>query len=60
MDEEAMPVTRATVLLIVIMILTIVAVDITLLRHAFWPRLATNIGIVLICGTIYVRFIARS
>lgn len=55
-----MPVTRATVLLIVIMILTIVAVDITLLRHAFWPRLATNIGIVLICGTIYVRFIARS
>lgn len=39
------------------MIAVIVSVDILLFRHLFWPRLMANIGIVLIFGACYLRFL---
>ncbi|MGN6608882.1 MAG: hypothetical protein ACTHMS_17955 [Jatrophihabitans sp.] len=47
----------ATALLAVVMVATIVAVDIVVFRHHFWPRLAANVGIVLIFGALYYRFV---
>ncbi len=40
----------------VTMIAIIVGVDVLLFRHHFWPRLMANIGIVLIFGACYLRF----
>mgnify|MGYP003334440290 CR=1 FL=1 len=38
---------------------TIVGVDLIFFRHHFWPRLAANIGLVLLFGAIYFRFWKR-
>jgi hypothetical protein len=35
----------------------IVAVDLLFFRHRFWERLAANIGIVLVFGAFYFRFL---
>lgn len=39
------------------MVAVIVAVDILVFRHQFWPRLAVNVGIVLVFGAFYFRFL---
>ncbi len=41
---------------VVTMIAVIVGADVLLFRHLFWPRLMANIGIVLIFGACYFRF----
>jgi hypothetical protein len=46
-------------LYVVAMVVIIVGVDVLLLRHLFWPRLIVNIGIVLVFGTGYFRFLKR-
>lgn len=38
----------------------IVAVDVVFFRHRFWARLMANIGIVLVCGALYIVFLKRS
>ncbi|WP_166555734.1 hypothetical protein [Mycolicibacterium sp. CBMA 226] len=38
------------------MIAIIVGVDVLLFRHHFWPRLMANVGIVLLFGACYFRF----
>ncbi|MCX8559942.1 hypothetical protein OS122_03385 [Mycolicibacterium mucogenicum] len=43
---------------VVAMIAVIVGVDVLLFRHLFWPRLMANVGIVLIFGACYLRFLA--
>jgi hypothetical protein len=40
-------------LYVVAMVVIIVGVDVLFLRHQFWPRLAVNIGIVLVFATGY-------
>jgi len=50
--EKALPV----LLWVVPMVVIIVAVDILFFRHQFWPRLAVNIGIVLVVSAFYFRF----
>ena len=47
----------ATVLGVLVMVGVIVSVDILAFRHHFWPRLAVNVGIVLVFGAFYVRFV---
>jgi len=47
------------VLYILLMVAVIVAVDVLFFRHEFWERLAVNIGIVLIFGAFYFRFLKR-
>ena len=39
------------------MIAVIVSVDVLFFRHEFWLRLAVNVGIVLVFGAVYWRFL---
>jgi hypothetical protein len=47
----------AVVLYAVAMAAVIVAVDFAFFRNRFWERLAVNIGIVLVFGAFYFRFL---
>ena len=42
---------------VIAMVVVIVAVDILLFKGRFWERLAFNIGIVLVFGAFYLRFL---
>lgn len=42
---------------IVIMIIVIVVVDLLFFKDRFWARLMANIGIVLIFGAFYLRYL---
>ena len=48
-----------TVLYIVLLIATVVAVDVLLFRNQFWGRLTVNVGIVLVFSAFYFRFLKR-
>ena len=50
----------AVVLYVLAMVAIIVGVDVVFLRHLFWPRLLTNIGIVLVFAVFYLVFLKRS
>jgi hypothetical protein len=41
------------------MIAIIVGVDVLFFRHLFWARLMVNVGIVLVFGAFYLRFLKR-
>jgi hypothetical protein len=45
------------VLYVLAMVGIVVAVDVLFLRHQFWWRLITNIGIVLVFVAFYFRFL---
>jgi hypothetical protein len=49
----------STVLYIVLLIATVVAVDVFFFRNQFWPRLTVNIGILLVFSAFYFRFLKR-
>jgi hypothetical protein len=49
----------AGVLYAVAMAAVIVGVDVAFFRGRFWERLAVNIGIVLVFGAFYFRFLSR-
>lgn len=38
------------------MAVLIIALDVLFFRHHFWPRLAANIGVVLLVGAFFFRF----
>ena len=42
------------------MVVVIVGVDILFFRHRFWERLIVNVGIVLVFGAFFLRFLKRS
>jgi hypothetical protein len=44
------------VLYVAALIAVIVGVDLAFFRHHLWPRLAVNIGIVLVFAAFYFRF----
>lgn len=48
------------VLYVVWMAAVIVAVDILFFRNRIWERLMVNVGIVLVFGAFYFRFLGRS
>lgn len=48
-----------TVLYIVLLVATVVAVDLLFFRNRFWERLTVNIGIVLVFSAFYFRFLKR-
>lgn len=49
---------RATIALyVILMAAVIVAVDFLFFRDRLWERLAVNVGIVLIFGAFYFRFL---
>jgi type IV secretory pathway VirB2 component (pilin) len=47
------------VLYVVAMAAIIVGVDLAFFRNRFWERLVVNIGIVLVFGAFYFRFLGR-
>ena len=49
----------AVVLYVLALIAVVVGVDILFFRHHFWERLAVNVGIVLVFGAFYLRFLKR-
>jgi hypothetical protein len=49
----------AVVLYLIAMVALVVGVDILFFRHEFWPRLAVNVGIVLVFVVVYLRFLKR-
>jgi hypothetical protein len=49
----------AIVLYVLLLIVVVVGVDVLFFRNHIWARLAANIGIVLIFGAVYFRFIRR-
>jgi hypothetical protein len=49
----------ALVLYVLAMVAIIVGVDVLFFRHHFWPRLLINVGVVLVFGTFYLRFLKR-
>jgi len=50
----------ALVLLVLAMVVVVVGVDILFFRNHFWPRLMANVGIVLVFGAFYLRFLGRA
>jgi uncharacterized membrane protein len=48
-----------TALYVALMAAVIVAVDFLFFRNRFWERLAVNLGIVLVFGAFYFRFLKR-
>lgn len=42
------------------MVAVVVAVDVLFFRHHLWLRLAVNVGIVLVFGAFYLRFLRHS
>ena len=49
----------AIVLYGVVMAVVIIGVDFAFFRNRFWERLAVNVGIVLVFGAFYFRFLKR-
>ena len=49
----------AIVFYVLAMIAVVVCVDVLFFRHQFWARLVVNIGIVLVFGAFYFRFLKR-
>ncbi len=47
------------VLYVLAMAAVIVGVDVAFFRNRFWERLIVNIGIVLVFGAFYLRFLNR-
>jgi len=44
---------------VVLMAAVIVAIDLLFFRNRPWERLAVNVGIVLVFGALYFRFLKR-
>jgi hypothetical protein len=42
------------------LVAVVVGADVLFFRHQFWPRLMANVGIVLVFGAFYFRFLKRS
>ena len=50
----------AVALYVLALIAVVVAVDVLFFRGQFWERLMANIGIVLLFGAFYLRFLRHS
>jgi len=50
------------VLLVLAMVVVVVSLDVLFFRDGswFWERLAANVGVVLVFGAFYFRFVATS
>lgn len=50
----------AVVLCVLAMVAVVIGVDVLFFRDHFWPRLLSNVGIVLVFAAFYLRFLKRS
>ena len=51
---------RQAVLYVFALVAVVVGVDVLFFRDQFWERLMVNVGIVLVFGAFYLRFLKRS
>jgi len=49
----------AVALYVLALIAVVVGVDVLFFRHQFWERLIVDVGIVLVFGAFYLRFLKR-
>ena len=49
----------AVVLYVLALVAVVVGVDVLFFRNQFWDRLIVNVGIVLVFGAFYLRFLKR-
>jgi len=49
-----------TVVYVLALVAVVVGVDVLFFRHRFWERLMLNVGIVLVFGAFYLRFLKRA
>jgi len=49
----------AAVLYVFALVAVVVGVDVLFFRNQFWERLMANVGIVLVFGAFYLRFLKR-
>ncbi len=49
----------AVVLYVLALVTVVVGVDILFFRNRFWERLMVNVGVVLVFGAFYMRFLKR-
>ena len=49
----------ATALYVLAMVALVVVVDVLFFRHHPWERLAVNVGMVVVFGAFYLRFVKR-
>jgi hypothetical protein len=47
------------VVYVLVMVAVVVGVDVLFFRHELWERLISNIGIVVVFGAFYLRFLNR-
>jgi hypothetical protein len=52
-----MPSKTTAILYVALSVAAIVAVDVLFFRNRFWERLAANVGLVLVFGAFYFRFL---
>ena len=48
------------VLYVLALVTVVVGVDVLFFTHRFWERLIVNVGIVLVFGALYLRFLKRA
>ena len=46
-------------LYVLAMVAVVVGVDVLFFRNRFWERLMVNVGVVLVFGAFYLRFLKR-
>jgi len=49
----------AVALYVLVLVAVVVGVDVLFFKHQFWERLIVNVGIVLVFGAVYLRFLKR-
>ncbi len=49
----------AVVLYVLALVAVVVGVDVLFFRNRFWERLMVNLGVVLVFGAFYLRFLKR-
>ena len=50
---------RQAVLYVFALVAVVVGVDVVFFRDQFWDRLMVNVGIVVVFGAFYLRFLKR-
>jgi hypothetical protein len=49
----------AVALYVLVLVAVVVGVDVLFFKHEFWERLIVNVGMVLVFGAVYLRFLKR-
>ncbi len=51
--------TTVLVVYVLAMVAVVIGLDVLFFRNRIWPRLMVNVGVVLVFGAFYLRFLKR-